>query len=561
MKKLIYIICLLALVTAACKKTIENQPLDLLTEDRVFDPGDSTGVYAQQYLNDVYATSLPGGFNRIGGNLLDAATDDAISSQEGTSIENLSKGQINSGSNPDDAWAKSYTNIQKINNFLAKINIVPRDAATKTLWKADVRFLRALTYFELIKRYGGVPLVGDAVYTIDDNVKARRNTFEECVNYIVSECDAIKAIERPDPVASADWGRISRGIVYTLKAKVLNYAASPLFNGGRPSANGLQGYVSYDKERWNKAAQAAKDVINLNIYGLETSYATLFVTRRSTATKPEVILAYLRATTSDLESNNGPVGFFNAASGDGKTSPTQDLVDAFPMLNGKAITDATSGYSANAPYTGRDPRLQQTVLYNGVTWLNKPLETFQGGISNPSRNVVKTKTSYYLRKFLADFSTATQYAVKDHNFVIFRYADVLLMNAEALNEYNTSPTAEVYQALKDIRKRAGITAGTDGNYGLKANMTQVEMRDAIMNERRIEMAFEEQRFWDLRRWNIAETVLTKSLSGMKITKVGAGFTYEKVFAGQINFPSRMYLYPIPYNEVFKNPNLIQNTGW
>jgi hypothetical protein len=274
-----------------------------------------------------------------------------------------------------------------------------------------------------------------------------------------------------------------------------------------------------------------------------------------------VILAYLRATTTDVESNNGPIGFANAASGDGKTSPTQDLVDAFPMLNGKAITDGTSGYNANAPYTGRDPRFQYTVLYNGVNWLNKPLETFVGGISNPSRNIIKTKTGYYLRKLLADFSTATQYAVKDHNFIVFRYADVVLMNAEALNEYNASPTAEVYQALKDIRKRAGITAGTDGNYGLKASMTQAEMRDAIRNERRIELAFEEQRYWDLRRWKIAEIALNKSLYGMKITKTPTGLTYEKVVAGQVIFPSRMYLYPIPYSDLSKDRNLIQNTGW
>jgi hypothetical protein len=560
MKKSIYIILFFALIAAACKKGLETEPLDLLTEDRVFDPADSSGVYAQQYLNDIYS-NLPTGFNRIGGNLLDAATDDALPSQDGTSIENLGKGQINSGTNPDDAWAKNYTGIQKVNLFLSKIDIVPRDAATKTLWKADARFLRAMSYFELIKRYGGVPLVGDSVFKVTDNIQLKRNTFEECVNYIVKECDAIKTIERTDPVASADWGRISRGIVYTLKAKVLLYAASPLFNGGSGSANGLQGYPTYDKERWNVAAQAVKDVINLNVYGLETSYTTIFITRRSALAKPEVILAYLRAVTTDVEGNNGPVGFTNAADGDGKTSPTQDLVDAFPMLNGKDITDAASGYSATAPYTGRDKRLDNTVLYNGTMWLSKPLETFVGGISNPTTNMVKTKTGYYMRKFMADFSTATQYANKDHNFVIFRYADVMLMNAEALNEYNSSPTPEVYQVLKDIRKRAGITVGADGLYGLKANMTQAEMRDAIRNERRIEMAFEEQRFWDLRRWKIAETVLNKSLSGMKITKTGTTLTYQKVVAGQVVFPSRMYLYPIPYSEISKNRSLIQNSGW
>jgi hypothetical protein len=166
---------------------------------------------------------------------------------------------------------------------LSKIDIVPRDQATLIQWKADVRFLRALSYFELIKRYGGVPLVGDAVFGEFDKVQLKRNTFEECVNYIVAECDAIKNIERPDPVPTADWGRISKGIVYTLKAKVLNYAASPLFNGGAGSTNGLQGYTAFDKERWNKAAQAAKDVINLNVYGLETNFNNIFTTRRSTA--------------------------------------------------------------------------------------------------------------------------------------------------------------------------------------------------------------------------------------------------------------------------------------
>jgi len=560
MKKIFYSILFFTLFVAACKKGLETEPLDQLTEDRVFDPADSSGTYAQQYLNDIYS-GLPTGFNRIGGNILDAATDDALPSQDGTSIENLGKGQISSGSNPDDAWAKSYASIQKVNIFLSKIDIVPRDAATKTFWKADARFLRAISYFELLKRYGGVPLVGDSVFKATDNIQIKRNTFEECVNYIVKECDAIKTIERADPVATADWGRISKGIVYTLKAKVLLYAASPLFNGGSGSTNGLQGYPTFDKERWNVAAQAAKDVINLNVYGLETSYTTIFTTRRSALAKPEVILAYLRAITTDVEANNGPIGFTNAAEGDGKTSPTQDLVDAFPMLNGKAITDVTSGYSAAAPYTGRDKRLDNTVLYNGTLWLNKPLETFVGGISNPARNVVKTKTGYYMRKFMADFSTATQYANKDHNFVIFRYADVMLMSAEALNEYNATPTAEVYQVLKDIRKRAGITVGTDGLYGLKANMTQAEMRDAIRNERRIEMAFEEQRFWDLRRWKIAETVLNKSLTGMQITKVGTAFTYNRVTAGQVIFPTRMYLYPIPYSETSRNRNLIQNSGW
>ncbi|GEP94013.1 RagB/SusD family nutrient uptake outer membrane protein [Chitinophaga cymbidii] len=563
MKNISYILLIMVCVTAACKKDIEQEPKELLTEDLIFDPVDRSGTYAEQFLNGIYS-SLPTGFNRVGGNFLDASTDDAISSQDGTSIENLSKGRVSASSHPDDAWAKNYTGIRKANLFLSKVDRTGNAAEVRSFWKAEARFLRAMFYFELLKRYGGVPLVGDTVFNYTDDLRYERNTFAECVDYIVQECDAIKDLVRPDPLSTNDWGRASKGIVMTLKARVLLYAASPLFNGGvvttDPQRAALQGYPSYDANRWDAAAKACKDVIDLNIYGLESNYLNIFTTRRSTAAKPEVILAFLRNSTTDVERNNGPIGFANQANGEGRTSPTQELVDAFPMKDGTPIAEAAD-YDPGNPYVNRDPRLGHTVLYNGVKWLNRPLETFDGGLDKPDRNVIQTKTSYYLRKFMGNFTSATQYANTSHNFIIFRYADVVLGYAEALNEF-AGPSDEVYQQLKDIRKRGGITAGADNMYGLEENMSKEDMREAVRGERRRELAFEEHRYWDLRRWKTAEQELNKDLTGMKITALdGGGFSYERVTAGKVMFAPHMYLYPIPFSEISKNANLLQNSGW
>lgn len=550
----------LMLVMAGCSKMQDAGPLNNLTEGLVFDSTDKNGYYAEQYVNDIYA-SLPNGFNRIDGNLLDAATDDAVTSQDGTNIDFFTKGFINSSLNPDDAWFKNYAGIRKVNLLLAKIDVVPVPAKV-AYWKVEARALRALFYFELVKRYGGVPLVGDALLNTDAPANFKRNSFEECVNYIVAECDAVKALVKTDQLSSADYGKMSTGVVQAIKARTLLYAASPLYNGGNTGSTTeqklVQGYAAYDAERWNKAAVAANELITGGKFSLEATYSNVFINRKNA----EVILAFLRPVTSDLETANGPVGYAVAGNGNGRTSPTQDLVDAFPMNNGKGITETGSGYNAANPYTNRDPRLANTVLYNGAAWLNRPLQTYEGGLDKPNKNTTQTKTSYYLRKFLGNFAAQAQYSNQNHNFPIFRYAEVLLSYAEAANEYSSAGTAIAYTQLRAIRKRAGIAAGTDNNYGLKANMTQLEMREAIRLERRLEMAYEEQRFWDARRWKIAEQVFNVQLSGMKITNNAGVLTYEKVPVQPIRFTApAMYFYPIPFGELSKNSNLIQNAGW
>ena len=555
-----YIILLLtAAGLFACKKNNVG-PAENYTEDYIFSPLDKNGIAAQQALSNIYA-DMPTGFNRIGGDLLDAASDDALPSRNGTTIQQVIDANLNSSSHPDGNWTKNYAAIRKVNLFLKNIDVVPKPDEIK-FWKAEARFLRALFYFELVKRYGGVPIVGDTVFNSADNIQLPRSSFDACINYIINECDNIKTAVRQEPISNTDWGRASRGAVLALKARVLLYAASPLYNGGVPAEASaaqkpLLGYATYDAERWNKAAIAANDLLALNLYPLEAAQSNNFLNRKNN----ETILSFLRNTTTDLEVNNGPVGYKENGTGNGATSPTQDLVDAFTMLNGKAITETGSGYDANAPYNNRDPRLAGTVLRDGSAWLNRPVETFDGGLDRPNKAGVQTKTGYYLRKFLGNFATSTQYNAQNHNFVLFRTAELMLNYAEALNEYS-GPVTAVYTQLFNLRKRAGITAGADNRYGIAANLTKEQLRELIRNERRVELAFEEHRYWDIRRWKIAPQVLNKDLTGIRITKTGTTTSYQKVSAGRnIFIAPKMYYYAIPYSELAKNTALLQNPGW
>ncbi len=558
MIKYIYFLLLLIIIASSCQK-LEDWPMERIKEDYLWDNKDSLGTNASYFLNTIYG-EMPTGFNRIGGNLLCAATDDAIPSADNTTIARFTNGGYSPIDNADDSWNENYASIRKCNMFLQNFPKVTLKASIRQeggFWMAEARFLRALFYFELLKRYGGVPLLGDKVLILQDDLKLPRNTYDECVNYIVTECNTVKDNLRPDPISNPDYGRITKMVALTLKAKTLLYAASPLNN---PAG---------DKNKWAKAKDALADAISQATGGgfaLEASFSNVFLQRKNT----EVILAYQRPVTTDLELNNAPIGYVsgNTASR-GRTSPTQELVNAFTTVKGLSINEDVksginlTGYDAANPYANRDPRLALTVFYNGMPWLTRPVETFDAGLDRPGGAIVQTKTGYYMRKFLGNFSTGTAYSNQNHNFPIFRYADVLLMFAEAKNEVD-GPIDSVYTYLRAIRKRAGILEGLSPNlYGIPDGLTQSQMRELIRNERRVEMAFEEQRFWDLRRWKIAENIYNKPLHGMRITKNGAAFTYqiEELGAPFQFFAPRMYRYPIPFSEISKNSNLVQNEGY
>lgn len=569
MKKTIIQITLVLVVwlmASSCKKDPEIEPREFITEELIWDKTDVQGILAKQFLNNVY-TFLPVGFNRIGGDFLDAATDDALPSRIGTSVENYTNGRVSVIQNPDPYWFNSYAGIRQANIFLRNIDSVPVAITQKNAWKAEARFIRAFMYFELLKRYGGVPLIGDKIFTLEDNLELPRNTFEEIVNYIVAECDAAKAnLLAEASITDGDLGRIPKGAAIALKGRTYLYAASPFFNGGATAGTlktkGIIGYPAADPARWQKVIDAAEELRALNYYALQSSFNNAFIVRKNT----EIILAKQSGLNFDLEINNAPVSFINnGTQSGGRTSPTQNLVDAFPMINGLAITDPASGYSAANPYNGRDPRFGFTLFYNNGTtaagnWFNRAVETFDGGRDKPNNFSIQTKTGYYLRKFLGNNTTTTSYATQSHNFPYFRYAEILLNYAEALNE--TGQVEKAVAQIDSVRKRAGIAAGTNTRYGIAAGISQAAMRDLIRNERRIELAFEEHRFWDVRRWKTAAQDLNGPAFGTKITKNANGtFTYEKVQAGNLVFSDKLYLMPLPYDEILKNSSLEQNPGW
>lgn len=549
-------------VLSSCSKKFENEPADRNFEADIFDPKDQKGTGAKQFLFDIYSL-LPGGFNRIDGDYLDAATDDAVPSSFASGIVLFTNGQLNSVNYPDNNWKNCYSIIRKSNFFLKHIGVVPIPEATMKNQVAEARFLRAFAYFELLKRYGGIPLIGDTIFSLNDDMNLPRNTFAECVDYIAAECDVAAAgLPTGSAIATTDFGRVPSEAALALKCRLYVYAASPLYNGGGFESNSqlkaLTGYPDADPARWQKAIAAAQALVSLTYYKLpsgsgSTTYSAVFTTKINT----DIILSKQSAASTSIEVNNAPVGYVAPAASNGRTSPTQEFVNAFPKVDG---TPYTGSVTDAGQYTGRDPRLASMLFYNGVKWLNRQIETFEGGRDKPNVPFkTQTRTSYYLRKFMGDFSSSTSYSNQSHNFPYFRFAEVLLNYAEALNE--AGRTEDAVAPLKLIRARAGITAGTNSRYGIKAGIGQSELRDLIRNERRIELAFEEHRFWDVRRWKIAGTVLNTTLKGLKITNDGGSLSLQEQGVSTIVFHDKFYHMPIPYNEMIRNPKLVQNEGY
>lgn len=544
-------------VIHSCKSDLEIEPIELQTLDQVFDKRDSAGVNAERFLSDFYPY-LPSTGTRVGGDFLDAATDDAISSNTtNTSVQQLATGAYSSENYQDNQWTINYRGIRQANIFINNIDRVPlkgklaNGTSFNRVWKAEAKFLRAMFYFELVKRHGGIPLLGDKVYQINDNVELPRNSFNECIDYLVSECDMIQDSLRVDPFNLTFFGRPTKAAAMALKARILLYAASPLYNGGNiDEGNELTGYTDYKAERWRRAEQAAKDVIDLNLFSLEPNFKNVFISRNR-----ERIFSKQGGNNTSFENANGPVGY-SVGVNNGRTSPTQELVDAFGMANGLPITDPASGYNEADPYENRDGRFYATIFYNGAMWLNRSVQTFEGGSDKPGGTKQQTRTGYYARKFMGNFETASNYSNVNHDYILFRYAEILLNYAEARNETLSAPDTEVYEAVEAIRERAGLVP-----YELPGGLNKEAMRELIQNERRKELAFEEHRFYDVRRWKLAETVFNKQLHGALIYETGTGTIRQEVPVFQMNFERKMYLAPIPFYEVLKNPEMVQNPGW
>lgn len=576
-------VCVLGLLSAGACNSFESEPLNWNTEADVTNPQDSLANNMKYLFNAVY-NSLPSLHNRLNDSYLDAATDDGVATRDkggDGSLENYRNGRVsadNIASLDGSAWSSFYKGIRRANLFLEKIEGYPSSTQLPkeeiVRMKAETRALRAYFYFELMKRWGGVPLVGDEVFDYDDNWNIPRSSIADCAKYIMDEIspespsscykDLYDAMSLPPTGLESSVGRINKGAVLALISRLKLYLASPLYN------------ETNDRDKWQAAADAAKAVMDLNVYELYTKpvkkenpvFLELFGLKEAFPNKEAIMIKEAAAGTS-VESNNSPCGYQRNKSR-GYTSPSQNLVDAFPMLDGKEIGDPTSKYAYDPqnPYENRDPRLTYTIFYNGSKWLQRGVQTFNGGLDRSNKpGLITTQTGYYLRKFLGlneEKADNAGYNSVSHHYQIIRYAEILLNYAEALNEVDKDANAaEIEDCLIRLRKRAGIEPGEDNRYGLPAAYTRDEMRRIIRNERRIELAFEEHRFWDIRRWKIAEEVMNRPVRGVEIIREADGtLRYNYVDVRPSTFDAtKMYWYPIPRGEMQGNPELTQNPGW
>lgn len=514
-------------------------------------------------LTAVY-NKLPNGFSSIDGAMLDAATDDAMYAWEVANIHNFYNGVWGKLNAVDGQWGNYYTAIRRANLFLenARDEILEEfkwsgDKYQSMLkrwryYRYEARFLRAFFHFELAKRYGDIPIV-DHCLTYEEANHMPRNSFKDVIEWIVRECEEIA----PELAASytnsqitpeMETGRVTKGAAYALRSRALLYLASPLHN------------TDNDIQLWKDAAAAAHDLIVSGLYSNKLpEWGKVFNNWKD---NPELILERRQANSRSFETQNISIGYENGNSGN---CATQNLVDCYEMkATGKGISEEGSGYDPSNPYEGRDPRLKMTVYCNGDVCMGRPLQCYEGGMDGAP----KTGTSpsgYYLRKYINE-STVISGDKKnetEHCWVLFRYTEVLLNYAEAMNEaYGPSykdadHTLSAIEAVNFVRQRIGV-----GMPDFSSELTQNEFRRKIHNERRVELAFEGHRMWDLRRWK--EGNLTTEIYGMKMVRDNETGTisYSPVKIADRQWEDKMYFYPIPQSEIYATDGVLkQNPGW
>ena len=556
-KTILYGAALLLLVNA-CDSILDREVVLSLTEDDVLTLYNNTQSRAVAIYN-----YLPSGFRCVDGAMMASASDEAEYTLETSSIQMFNVGSWNAKNNPDGgSWWNNFRGIYLVNHFLANSDnldlemyrLNPDDIGHEQYqnrldnikrWKYEVRFLRAYFYFELIKRYGGVPVITRPV-EIGDSFP--RNTLDSCVNFIVKECDDIAWGLPVKYTEQENLGRATRGAVLALKSRVLLYAASDLFNSPEKWASG---YANKDlisvkpidrKERWKRAADAAKNVIDLTDagYALSNNYQGVF----RSYTDAEIILARRDGASNDFEKANYPVGYDLGNSGN---TPSLNLLDDYEMLDGTAFDWNNKNHAAN-PYRGRDPRLAFTILSNMTKFNGRPVECWTGG--RDGKGVPRaTKTGQYLLKYIDPELNLLEGRTSVHTWVLIRLAEVYLNYIEALYEYQPAHS-DIKIYYNKIRQREGIKMPE-----LPDGLDQDAVRQKIRHERRIELAFEDHRLWDARRWMIAadnekgKGVLNIPLRGLEILNRGGVPSYTPIEIEKRNFEPKMYLYPIPQGDL------------
>ncbi len=556
-------LCNLCLLGVLCAFSFACADLDY-TEENTRDEEWTYNYFGDGIKNlvfDVYAQIYNNEFGDNSPYFLAGATDEAQYALETGAVNNYVNGGWSPANPYSNTWSKAYTAIADVNMYLEKLDQTDISdwkyngdyrnwVAQMELFPYELRFLRAYFYFELFKTYGDVPLVTTTLTNAQANT-IPRTSADTIVKFIVDECDAVAPYL---PVTygteiGAEVGRATRVAAFALKARTLLYAASPLHN---PDG---------DKVKWERAAEACKYILdNADTWGLKLStYGALW--GHDAFFNQELIFGLGRGENNAFEMANYPIGVENGSSGN---CPTQSLVDQYEYQdNGETFAQRHPGdidLSSEDPYEGLDPRFALTVVKNGDEWptngaQKKAIETFVGGF-NGAPKYGATPTSYYLRKYVdgSCVTTADNQTTRRHTWILFRLGEFYLDYAEAVFYATGSANDATYgltanEAVNKLRSRADIQMPLFKEDG-EAWVERYE------RERLVELAFENHRFWDVRRWKKGaqyfKTIQVASISpSLQLTRS----TITRQWDDKFN------LYPIPQSELIKNVNLTQNPGW
>ena len=483
-------------------------------------------------------------------------------------------------------WNNLYRNIRGCNIFLKNMAESELTGSNIDQLKGEVLFLRAYFYHVLVSFWGGVPLI-DIPFEPDDDLLTPRSSFEDCINFIVNDCDAAAALLQ----TNGDKARATKGAALALKSRILLYAASDLFNSNGSWTSGysnleLIGYTGGDRNaRWQAAKDAAMAVIDLGVYSLyggtnpgsqeqaTNNYINLFLNNGNIE---DIFISFWDNVNDDSWETphpglfNGPNGYHNW----GGNTPIGQLVDSYEMSDGTRF-DWNNPVHSSSPYENRDPRFYASILYDGAKWRQRPDDVIASdpvGIvqtgyyeqedgtlipgldtrQSPIEDWNGTYTGYYLRKFI-DPSINHQFQKQKLPWRQIRYAEVLLNYAEACLELGQESEAIPY--INMVRSRAGMPDVPSGETGQ-------DLMNRYRNERRVELAYEQQRYFDIRRWMIAEDMLTNAQGiDIRYPYGSTSPTFSLIEVQDRAWDNKSYFLPILLDELNKNKNLIQNPGY
>lgn len=542
MKLSFFIVPILFIICSCDDASLNIEPKDQLTDATVW----KTPENANLFLNDIYNQLNPGPVSsvwtalpsEISNDPLDNYSDNSVSGNLAgiPSFQNFTQGAYGP-SVPifNNHWRNMYANIRKCNILIEKVSSSEFSGENKKSLISQGMFLRAYFYKSLIDIYGGVPLITKPLDRISDGdeIFKARNTYEECVDFIQKECESA-AQDLPLVVTGKDIGRATKGAAWALKGELELYAG-----------------------KWSDAVSTNLKIIESEVYDLYPDYESLFYEENENNEEVIFDIQYAPEIRGVITEKYWNPAQTSDGTGWQAVNPTQNLIDDYEFLDGKTKTEGSIYYDSSSPYENREERFYSSIIYDGSEWKNDVIYTRLGVPNNKNEFGLAgaTRTGYYLRKKVnPDIVPGNS---SGQNSIVWRYAEILLNYAEAKNEIDDSPDQGVYDAINKIRQRSGQPI-------LSAGFTKDEMREKIRRERRIELAFEGKRLYDIWRWKIANVVFEQPLKAMKITGDDQNLDFEiiNIDGGKIIFDqSKNYLMPIPESVIARNSKIEQNPGY